>query len=64
MNTGKVRRRLVENRVREFRDACEFVIDHPLLRWSPPVDDAATALVKAVRKARDRQRVWSGQKQK
>jgi hypothetical protein len=55
----KVRRRLVEERVREFRDAAEYVTDHPLLLWSPGVGEKAQALLKEVAKAQRRSRAWS-----
>jgi hypothetical protein len=58
MNTGKVRRRLVEERTREFRDACEWLVDHPLLLWIPKIDRAAKLLVKAVAKAKQRSQAW------
>jgi hypothetical protein len=50
----KVRRRTIEERTREFRDACEFLVDHPLLLWAPQIGKAARSLEKAVEKLRRR----------
>jgi hypothetical protein len=44
----KVRRRLIEKKVAEFMDACEFLVDHPLLLWAPEIETRAAKLVKAV----------------
>jgi hypothetical protein len=54
MNTRKVRRRLVEDRVRDFRDVGEFLIDHPLLLWSPRLDEITKSMVKAFTKIKER----------
>lgn len=58
----KVRRQAFEQKVRDFLDAVEFISTHPLLLWSPGVGKAAKALIKAVAKAQQRSRAWSGEK--
>lgn len=50
----KVRRRLVEAQVQEFRDAAEYVVDHPLLLWAPGIEERAAKLVRAVARLRKR----------
>jgi hypothetical protein len=58
MNRQKVRRRLVDEQVRAFMDAAQFVVDHPLALWCPGVDKAAKSLVRAVRKHQQRAQAW------
>jgi hypothetical protein len=60
----KLRRRTFEMRVREFIDVAQFVTDHPLLLWSPAIEQRAKALVKAVREAQQRSRAWSGEQRR
>jgi hypothetical protein len=60
----KVRRQLFEQKVRAFLDAVEYISTRPLLLWSPRVGDAAESLIAAVAKLKERQRAWSGEKQK
>jgi hypothetical protein len=57
----KVRRRDFEQRLHEFLDAVEYITDRPLLLWSPKLDEITKALVKAVRKVRERQTRFSDQ---
>jgi hypothetical protein len=55
MNTDeKLRRRVVDDRVREFRDAADFIASHPLLLWAPHVEPAAKKLLLAITKIRKR----------
>jgi hypothetical protein len=50
----KVRRRLVEQKIREFVDVARYVTDRPLLLWAPRIDELTTALVRAVTKIKER----------
>lgn len=50
----KIRRRAFEQRVGDFVDAAEFIVDRPWLLWAPGVGSAAKALMKAVAKAKQR----------
>jgi hypothetical protein len=64
MKAKKVRRRLVEQRVQEFVDAAEYVVDRPLLLWAPRIDEIAQALAKAVAKIQERTRMPLRQRSK
>jgi hypothetical protein len=54
----KVRRRLVDEQVRAFMDAAQFVVDHPLVLWAPGIDRAAKLLIRAVAKHQRRSQAW------
>jgi hypothetical protein len=54
MKAKKVRRRLIERRIRGFVDVAQYITDRPLLLWAPGIEKHARDLVKAVKKINER----------